>query len=82
MNNHIAIKDIPATILETPSDRVGSMVTKRLDSSVFERNILVLHEPINVSKAQQKTMHTCANGLSSEFVVVFRIFYSVFKEYF
>ena len=32
----------PATILETSSDRVGSMVTKRLDSSVLERNVLVL----------------------------------------
>ena len=82
MNNQLAIKDIPATILETSLDRVDSMVTKHLDSSVFERNVLVLHEPINVSIAHRKTMHTCANGLSSEFVVVCRIFYSVFTEHF
>ena len=56
MDNQLAIRDIPATILETSSDRVGSMVTKRLDSSVFERNVLVLHEPINVSIAHRKRL--------------------------
>ena len=53
MDNQLAIRDIPATILETSSDRVGSMVTKRLDSSVFEQNVLVLHEPINVNSAPE-----------------------------
>ena len=83
MNKQLAIKDIHATILETSLDRVGSMVTKRLDSSVFERNVLVLHAPINVSIAHRKTMHTCANGLSSEFVVVlfslYRAFWTLFR---
>ena len=41
-NNQSEIRDVPATILETSSDRVGSMDTQCLDSSVLERNVLVL----------------------------------------
>ena len=87
MDNQLAIRAIPATILETSSDRVGSMVTKRLDSSVFERNVLVFYEPINVSIAHRKRLCIHAqtvcrlNSLLFSYLLfsLYRAFWTLFR---